>query len=98
MSPATVVFVLLFMFLVLGGPWALVRLVEGKRKFLLDMKKQEARIAEAKAKELEIAHKRQELEYREALLELERFDRRSGRERGRADPELDPPGQGMMGG
>lgn len=68
---------ILFIFMVMGGPYALIRLVEGRRNFLLQMKEQEARIAEAKAKELELQQKRAELEYREALLELERFDRRN---------------------
>lgn len=71
--------ILSIIFILSGGPFALVRLVEGRRRYLLQVKEQEARIAEAKAKELELEHKRKELEYREALLELERFDRRTGR-------------------
>jgi hypothetical protein len=66
---------------VFGLP-ALIRLTEGRRKFLLDLKREERMIAEARAKELELEHKRRELEYREALLELEKFDRRSGTESG----------------
>ncbi|HEY8452901.1 MAG: hypothetical protein FWJ70_11425 [Micromonosporaceae bacterium] len=76
-------------FMIFGLP-AVVRIVEGRRKFLLDLKREERRIAEARAKELELEHKRRELEYREALLELERFDRR---ERGLLPPEPGSPTQ-----
>jgi hypothetical protein len=62
-------------FTIFGLPM-LLKHAEGRRKFLLDLKKEERRIAEAKAKELELEQRRRELEYREALLELERFDRR----------------------
>jgi hypothetical protein len=62
-------------FIVVGLP-VLLRSAENRRTFLLDMKKEERLIAEAKARELELEHKRRELEYREAVLELERFDRR----------------------
>jgi hypothetical protein len=62
-------------FIVVGLP-TLLRSVENRRTFLLDMKKEERLIAEARARELELEHKRRELEYREAALELERFDRR----------------------
>lgn len=83
---------LLIVFLAMGGMGSVIKLVEGRRRFLLDLKKEEARIAEAKARELEIQHKRAELEYREAVLELERFDRRHGRSTGRLRPgEISPP-------
>jgi hypothetical protein len=72
----TAIIVLIIVFFAAGGTGMVTRLVESRRKFLLEMKEKEARIAEAKAKELEIQHQRAELEYREALLELERFDRR----------------------
>jgi hypothetical protein len=72
--------------LTIFGVPALVRLAEGRRTFLLDLKKEERLIAEAKTKVVELEQKRRELEYREALLELERFDRRTG------------PGQGPGGG
>lgn len=74
-------------FIIFGMP-AVVRIVEGRRKFLLNLKQEERRIAEAKARELELEHKRRELEYREALLELERFDRR---ERGLLPPQPESP-------
>jgi hypothetical protein len=67
---------LFFMFF--GGAQAVVNLVEGRRRLKLELKQEERLIAEAKARELELEHKRRELEYREALLELERFDRRTG--------------------
>lgn len=72
--------------LAIFGLPALVKLIEGRRRFLLDLKKEERLIAEAKAKELELEHKRRELEYREALLELEKFDRRTGPARPLDDP------------
>jgi Sec-independent protein translocase protein TatA len=75
-------------FMVFGMP-ALTRLADGRRKFLLELKREERLIAEAKAKELELEHKRRELEYREAMLELEKFDRRSGMGPGRLGA-LDP--------
>jgi hypothetical protein len=62
-------------FMIFGLP-VVVRLMEGRRRFLLDLKREERQIAEARAREKELEHKRRELEYREALLELERFDRR----------------------
>lgn len=65
-------------FMCLGGTGLILRLVEGRRRFQLDLKEREARIAEAKAQELDVQQRRAELEYREALLELERFDRRTG--------------------
>jgi hypothetical protein len=86
----TAIVVLIIVFFATGGVGMVIRLVEGRRKFLLDLKEKEVRIAEAKAKELEIQHKRAELEYREALLELERFDRRTGLGKGGLPPELDP--------
>lgn len=78
-------------FMVFGGMNALVRMVEGRRKLVLDLKREDTRIAEAKAKELEIQQRRAELEYREALLELERFDRRTGQQARPLPPELYPP-------
>lgn len=65
-------------FMCLGGTGLILRLIEGRRRFQLDLKEREARIAEAKAQELDVQQRRAELEYREALLELERFDRRTG--------------------
>jgi hypothetical protein len=53
-------------------------LAEGRRKHLLEMRREEARLAEARVKAMELRQRRAELEYREALLELERFDRRTG--------------------
>jgi hypothetical protein len=70
---------LFVIFMVFGGAQTVLRLVEGRRKHLLEVKQEERLIAEAKVRELELEHKRRELEYREALLELERFDRRTGR-------------------
>ncbi len=83
-------------FIIFGLP-LVFRSIENRRKFLLDLRKEERLIAEAKAKELELEHKRRELEYREALLELEQFDRRSGRPPSRQDP-LDDEGEGDGGG
>lgn len=78
------------------APALVIPLAAGRRKFLLDMKREEARIAEARVKELELQQKRAELEYREALLELERFDREAGgrldREAGGRLPGEDPTG------
>ncbi|MPZ29086.1 MAG: hypothetical protein GEV12_22485 [Micromonosporaceae bacterium] len=78
--------VAIVMFLCLGGTGFVLRLVEGRRGYRLNLKREEARIAEAQAKELEIQHRRAELAYREALLELERFDRRTGTDRGLPRP------------
>jgi hypothetical protein len=78
--------------LAIFGLPALVRLTEGRRKFLLDLRKEERLIAEAKARELELEHKRRELEYREALLELEKFDRRAGKAGDLDGPDRDEPG------
>ena len=69
-------------------------MVEGRRKFLLNLKREERLIAEAKARELELEHKRRELEYREAVLELERFDRR---ERGLLPPQTGSPSERQPG-
>ena len=69
---------IVFIFMFFGGMGAIVHLIDGRRKFRLEMKEKEARIAEAKAKELEVEQQRAELEYRQAMLELERFDRRTG--------------------
>lgn len=68
---------LIILFFVFGGSGVVVRLVEGRRRHQLDLKREEARIAEAKVREQELEQKRAELEYREALLEIERFDRRT---------------------
>ncbi|HLU32794.1 MAG TPA: hypothetical protein VKZ74_02055 [Natronosporangium sp.] len=65
-------------FMFFAGMGAIIRLVEGRRTYRLELKEKEARIAEAKAKELEVAQQRAELEYRQSLLELEGFDRRAG--------------------
>lgn len=85
-------------FIVVGLP-VVLRSLENRRKFLLDLKKEERLIAEAKAKELELEHKRRELEYREALLELERFDRRidgpTRRTRDPVDDDDDEHGSGQ---
>lgn len=91
MGSAGVLVALVAIFMALGGMGAIVKLVEGRRKFLLELKREEARIAQAKAKELEIEQRRAELEYREALLELERFDRRNGSPGRPLPPELYPP-------
>jgi hypothetical protein len=80
----TAITVLIIVFFAAGGVGFLTRLVEGRRKYLLDLKREEARVAEAKVREQELEHKRAELEYREALLEIERFDRRT-------PPPPDPP-------
>jgi hypothetical protein len=50
--------------------------VEGRRKHRLEMQREERLLIEARTKELEAHHRRAELEYRSALTELERFDRR----------------------
>lgn len=91
---------LVAIFLFFGGANMVVRLVEGRRKFLLDLKKQEAEIAATRARERELAHeqavleqRRQELEYRKALLELEQFDRRASLP-GRLPAELYPDAPG----
>jgi hypothetical protein len=51
--------------------------VSGRRKFKLELKKEERRLVEAQTKQIEAKNKQVELDYREAVLELERFDRRS---------------------
>jgi hypothetical protein len=78
----------LIVFIVVGLP-VLARQSDQRRKFLLELKKEDRLIAEARARERELEQKRRELEYREALLELERFDRRTGGP-GRAIDPLDP--------
>lgn len=50
--------------------------VDGRRKFKLELVKEERRRIEARTKELEAQNKRIELDYRQALLEIEHFDRR----------------------
>jgi hypothetical protein len=50
--------------------------VEGRRKYKLELNKEERRRIEARTKEIEAQNKRVELEYQKALLEIERFDRR----------------------
>jgi hypothetical protein len=88
---------IVIVFTIFGLP-VLTRHADRRRQFLLDLKKEERLIAEAKARELELEHKRRELEYREALLELERFDRRSGtKPPGTKPPGTKPPGTGAAG-
>lgn len=50
--------------------------IDGRRKYKLNLKKEERRLVEARTKELEAENKRRELDYQQAQLELERFDRR----------------------
>jgi hypothetical protein len=52
--------------------------VEGRRKYKLELHKEDRRLVEARTKELEAQNKRIELEYNKALLEIERFDGRPG--------------------
>jgi hypothetical protein len=52
--------------------------VEGRRKFKLELRKEERRLIEARTRELEAQNKRTELEYRDALRAIEEFDRRGG--------------------
>lgn len=56
----------------------LVGHLDGQRKHKLEMKKEDRLLIEARTRELEEQNKRAELEYRQAQLELERFDRRTG--------------------
>jgi hypothetical protein len=51
--------------------------VEGRRKYKLELTKEERRRIEARTKELEAQNKRMELEYKQAMLEIEQFDRRN---------------------
>ena len=67
----------LIVLVIFGGP-LIGRLTEGRRKFLLELKREERLIAEARTKEQELEHKRGGLEYRGALRGLGRFDRRTG--------------------
>lgn len=53
--------------------------VEGRRKFKLELNKEERRRIEARTKEIEAQNKRIELDYQQALLEIEQFDRRGPR-------------------
>jgi hypothetical protein len=81
-------------------PVALSSAISSRREYLLALKREEARIAEARIRELELQQKRAELEYREALLELERFDREKrwpGLPRSAELPPLDPAGDGPTG-
>lgn len=83
----------IIVFLCTGGAGLVVRLIEGRRQHRLDLKREEARIAEAHTRERELQQRRDELAYREALLELERFDRRAtgpGPPAPPADPLADP--------
>jgi hypothetical protein len=50
--------------------------VEGRRKHRLDIQREERLLIEARTKEIEAQNQRAELEYRSAVAELERFDRR----------------------
>jgi hypothetical protein len=49
---------------------------EGRRKHRLEMQREERLLVEARTKEIEAHNQRAELEFRSALAELERFDRR----------------------
>lgn len=51
----------------------------GRRKYKLELHKEERRRVEARTKELEAQNRRVELEYQQALLEIEQFDRRGQR-------------------
>jgi hypothetical protein len=54
--------------------------VDGRRKYKLELHKEERRRIEARTKQLEAENKRVELDYQKALAEIEQFDRRgSGR-------------------
>ena len=52
--------------------------VEGRRKHKVELHKEARRLVEARTKEIEAQNRRTELEYRNAIAELERFDRRTG--------------------
>ncbi|HEY8474492.1 MAG TPA: hypothetical protein VIL37_17900 [Natronosporangium sp.] len=54
----------------------LLGFVEGRRKYKLELHREERRRIEARTKELEAQNKRLELDYQRALLEIEQFDRR----------------------
>ena len=59
--------------------------VEGRRKHKVELHKEARRLVEARTKEIEAQNRRTELEYRNAIAELERFDRRTG-----GDPPAPP--------
>lgn len=61
-----------------GGAAFVRQLLESRQRHRLEVKKQELKIAEAKAREAEAVTKRQALDMRAAELEIERFDRRIG--------------------
>ena len=50
---------------------------EQRRSHRLEMQREERLLIEAKTKQLEAENRRAELEYKSALAELERFDRRA---------------------
>lgn len=69
------VYLMLFVTIISLGGIAL-GYVEGRRKHQLEMQREERLLVEARTKEIEARNQQAELEYRSALTELERFDRR----------------------
>lgn len=69
------IYILLFVMIISLSGMAL-GYVDGRRKHRLDMQREERLLVEARTKELEAQNQRTELEYRQAMVELERFDRR----------------------
>jgi hypothetical protein len=73
-----VFFILLFMTItIIACSGIALGFVDGRRKYKLELNKEERRRTEARTKELEAQNKRVELEYKKALLEIEQFDRRA---------------------
>jgi hypothetical protein len=68
---------LLFFVTIISLSGMVLGYIGGRRKFKLELKKEERRLVEAQTKQIQAKNKQVELEYREAVLEVERFDRRS---------------------
>jgi hypothetical protein len=68
---------ILFFVTIIACSGMLLGFVEGRRKYKLELHKEDRRLVEARTQELEAQNKRVELEYHKALLEIERFDRRT---------------------
>jgi hypothetical protein len=75
--PVEIFFIMLFLSItIIACAGIALGFVEGRRKYKLELHKEERRRVEARTKELEAQNKRVELEYQQALLEIEQFDRR----------------------
>jgi hypothetical protein len=69
---------IMFFVTIIACTGMLLGFVDGRRKYKLELHKEERRLVEARTKEIEAQNQRIELEYQQALGQIERFDRHAG--------------------